>query len=49
MISRSLSGLVFLGSACLPLLAVASSHREAPLSFQLRFAGSIACSEILAT
>ena len=30
MTSRSLSGLVFLGSACLPLLAVASSHREAP-------------------
>ncbi|HEV7612251.1 MAG TPA: DUF4331 domain-containing protein [Steroidobacteraceae bacterium] len=28
--SRSLSGLAFLGSACLPLLAVASSHREAP-------------------
>lgn len=27
---RSLSGLVFLGSACLPLVAVASSHREAP-------------------
>jgi hypothetical protein len=30
MTSRSLSGLVFLGSVCLPLLAVASSHREAP-------------------
>lgn len=30
MASRSLSGLVFLGSACLPLLAIASSHREAP-------------------
>ncbi|MDP9065698.1 MAG: DUF4331 domain-containing protein, partial [Pseudomonadota bacterium] len=28
--SRSLSGLVFLGSACLPLIAAASSHREAP-------------------
>src|ERR1700736_3613516 len=28
--SRSLSGLAFLASASLPILAVASSHREAP-------------------
>lgn len=30
MTTRALSVLVILGSACLPLLAVASSHREAP-------------------
>jgi hypothetical protein len=28
--SRTLSGLAFLASACLPLIALASSHREAP-------------------